>query len=272
MEHCPPGADAAFGRAGDHRVDFPQTRLTAAISGVTIHLMRSIPPDNEARRLAALERYRVLDTSAEQIYDDIVRVAAGVCGAPIALISLIDQHRQWFKARVGLEAAQTPREYAFCEHVIRQQQTFIVTDATRDPRFAENPLVTGEPGIRFYAGAPLVTPDGYGLGSLCVIDRQERTLDANQIATLEGLARVVVNLLELRRTSHELAAALASIRTLSGLLPICIRCKNIRNDAGYWQRVEAYVREHTDTRFSMELCPSCSGKLFPPGEAQLSGA
>ena len=225
--------------------------------------MKTPLPENEAQRQAALERYRVLDTGAEQVYDDIVKVASYVCGTPIALVSLIDEERQWFKARVGLETEQTPREQAFCAHTIMNRQTLVVEDATQDERFAYNPLVIGEPRIRFYAGAPLVTSDGYGLGSLCVIDRERRTLGPEQLATLEALARVVVTQLELRRTSHELAEALGNVKTLTGLLPICIRCKSIRNDTGYWQRVENYVRDHTEAQFKMELCPVCEAKHLP---------
>jgi GAF domain-containing protein len=226
------------------------------------------PPvsEQEEKRLAALARYRVLDTQTEQAYDDIVKAASFVCGTPIALVSLIDERRQWFKARVGLDVAETPREQAFCVHTIAQMSTLVVEDATQDARFAENPLVTGEPKIRFYAGAPLVTPEGFGLGSLCVIDRQARRLDSKQIEILEALARVVVNALELRLVSRDLADQLAQVRTLTGLLPICIRCKNIRNDTGYWQRVESYVREHTEARFTMELCPACSEKHLPRGD------
>ena len=228
--------------------------------------MNSPVPEHEAKRLAALERYKILDTVAEQAYDDIVKVASYICGTPIALVSLIDEQRQWFKARVGLEVPETPREQAFCDYTIRQKSTLIVEDATQDERFASNPLVTGAPDIRFYAGAPLITPDGFALGSLCVIDRQARTLTAEQISALESLARVVVNTLELRFISTQLAGALNSVKTLSGLLPICIRCKNIRNDAGYWQRVESYVKEHSDAKFTMELCPSCSSKYLPKVE------
>ncbi len=225
--------------------------------------MASLLPANETLRLAALKSYQILDTAAEAAYDDIVQVASFICQTPIALVSLIDKDRQWFKARVGLDTTETARELAFCAHTILQQNTMIVEDATRDDRFAQNPLVTGSPGIRFYAGAPLVTPDGFGLGSLCVIDRQSRQLTPGQISALEALARTVVTHLELRRTSANLAAALANARTLTGLLPICIRCKNIRNDTGYWQRVESYVKEHTEAKFSMELCPACSSKHLP---------
>ena len=225
--------------------------------------MASLLPANEKARLAALEHYQILDTAAETAFDDIVKVASFICQTPIALVSLIDQNRQWFKARVGLDTTETAREQAFCAHTILQENTLIVEDAAQDDRFAKNPLVTGDPGIRFYAGAPLVTPDGFALGSLCVIDRQARRLSQGQISALEALARTVVTHLELRRTSADLATALANTRTLTGLLPICIRCKNIRNDTGYWQRVESYVKEHTEAKFSMELCPTCSSKHLP---------
>lgn len=155
----------------------------------------------EAARLAELARLKVMDTGPEEPFEDLVERAAIVMDAPIALISLIDADRQWFKSRVGLQAQQTPREYAFCDHAIRvPNETLIVHDATADVRFADNPLVTGDPNIRFYAGAPLVTSNGKAIGTLCVIDSVARTLDAGQIEMLNLLAKRVIYLLEERRS------------------------------------------------------------------------
>ncbi|HVE70483.1 MAG TPA: PAS domain S-box protein [Thermoanaerobaculia bacterium] len=162
---------------------------------------------HENERLAALARYAVLDTTAEDAFDELVQLASSICATPIALISLVDATRQWFKARVGLEAPETPRQISFCTHAIRQNDLFVVHDAQADPLFAENPLVTGDPHIRFYAGAPLITPDGFNLGTLCVIDREPRVLDPAQQQALVALARQVVVQLELRRQIAEKAIA-----------------------------------------------------------------
>jgi PAS domain S-box-containing protein len=162
-------------------------------------------PANESDRLVALDRYHILDTLPEEVYDDLTQLAADICGTPIALISLVDKDRQWFKSRVGLDATETPRDISFCGHAIAAKATLNIPDARQDPRFADNPLVASDPNIRFYAGVPLITHDNFALGTLCAIDTQTHNLTDTQIRQLEALSRLVVNQLELRlnRSSTE---------------------------------------------------------------------
>lgn len=166
--------------------------------------MSSPTPQNESKRLKVLWQYEVLDTVPEEVFDDLTELAARICEAPIALISLVDENRQWFKSKVGVTVSETSRDVSFCAYAITQSDLFIVSDATQDQRFANNPLVTSEPKIRFYAGAPLITPDGHALGTLCVIDKVPRELRLEQKQALRILARHVVSQLELRRRSGEL--------------------------------------------------------------------
>ncbi|MES1243696.1 MAG: GAF domain-containing sensor histidine kinase [Acidobacteriota bacterium] len=193
-------------------------------------------PPNEAERLRALHQYRILDTLPEQVYDDLTRLAAQICSAPMALVSLIDAERQWFKARLGMEGTETERAVSFCAHSVATGEMLVVPDAHRDDRFFDNPSVLGDPFVRFYAGAPLVTPRGHALGTLCVIDRQPRNLSDGQLDMLRILGREVMSQLELRlhvaerehveRTrselisvvSHELRTPLTSIRGSLGLI------------------------------------------------------
>lgn len=170
---------------------------------------------DEAARLAALHRYAILDTPAEAEFDEFSRLAAYICATPISLISLVDTGRQWFKSRLGIAAPETPRDISFCGHAIHGLEVFEVRNALEDERFSDNPLVTSAPNIRFYAGAPLVTPDGHAIGTLCVIDSIPRQLSAEQRAALTTLGRQVVRQLEMRQARRLLSNVLDAASEMS---------------------------------------------------------
>lgn len=181
--------------------------------------MKPPVPGNEAARLEVLRQFEVLDTDPEESFDDLTRLAAYICGTPIAIITLVDADRQWFKSRWGLSLEETSRDLSFCAHAICETGPFIVRDALDDQRFRTNPLVTTEPYIRFYAGSPLTTVEGFRLGTLCVIDRIPRELKPEQVAALRMLSHQVMTQLELRRTiarlSHSLGAQKERVRELT---------------------------------------------------------
>src|SRR5689334_23637468 len=200
----------------------------------------------EQARLRALRSYKILDTDPDKAFDDLTILASHICETPIALISLIDSDRQWFKSRVGVDIAETRRELPFCDKAIQQSDLFIVPDATKDPRFSSNPFVVNDPKIRFYAGAPFKSSDGYTLGTLCVVDMVPRQLTPGQQTALLALSRQVQAQFELRKNLLELRAALQErdkaeaerdesivelqhalehVSRLSGLLPACSACK-----------------------------------------------
>jgi GAF domain-containing protein len=228
--------------------------------------MRAPIPENETQRLNALRRYQVLDTAPEQAFDDVTRLASYICQTPMATVSLVDGDRQWFKSRIGVGYSETPRDEAVCAHTILETDTLVIEDLMADSRFSGNAGIKAR-HLRFYAGAPLITPDRFALGAICVLDQRPRTLTDEQTGALKRLSSLVVNLLELRRTSAALAESLSSVRTLADLLPICCYCKNIRNDKGYWERVDAYITSRTDAVFSHGICPECMKKHFPEAAA-----
>ncbi|WP_199510488.1 GAF domain-containing sensor histidine kinase [Nucisporomicrobium flavum] len=176
--------------------------------------MQAPLPANEADRLAALYELNILDSAPEKDFDDIVALASSVCGVPMSLVSLIDTDRQWFKARLGTDLTETSRDLSFCAHAILGKDLMVVPDVSQDTRFAGHPAVAGESGVRFYAGAPLVTTDGFALGTLCVVDSHPRRLDVEQLQALRALARQVTSQLELRRYAVALANTTARLQEL----------------------------------------------------------
>jgi len=168
-------------------------------------------PANDESRLKTLQDYAILDTAPEPEYDALTQLASAICGTPIALISLVDRDRQWFKSKVGLGATETHRDISFCGHAILETETFVVQDATQDTRFADNPLVTGDPSIRFYAGAPLISENGDAIGTLCVIDSKPKDFPEEKRKALTTLSHMVMTQLELKKKNEKLAQALALI-------------------------------------------------------------
>jgi len=173
------------------------------------------------------------------------------------LITLLDEDRQWFKSKVGLGVPETPREVAFCAHAILQNDVFVVEDASRDTRFANNPLVTSDPSIRFYAGAPLIVAEGVSLGTLCVIDRKPRQLTAAQLDALRILRQAVVTQLKLRRS-------LEDFRLLEQLIPMCAWCHSVRGPDGSWSSLHDYVAR--SGQLTHGLCEDCAANAETPPE------
>lgn len=209
-------------------------------------------PERERERQASLDRLGIIDTAEEKVIDNLTELAATICDVPISLVSLIDKDRQWFKSRFGLDAIETPREDAFCAHAVVQDDIFVIEDATRDKRFANNNLVKGDPKIRFYAGAPLSIDDGLNIGTLCVIDTKPRELTATQRKALGVLRDTVAAQFELRRARMEVEA-------LERIVPMCAWCRKIRTgeDAktDSWIGADEFVMRHSKT--SHGICPTC---------------
>jgi GAF domain-containing protein len=170
--------------------------------------MTAVAPSKESARVAALNRYAILDSEPEQSFDDLVSLAAHICQTPMAMLSLVDDHRQWFKSKYGVEIKETPKDHSVCAHAIQQGDLFIVPDLTKDERFRDNPLVIGDLHLRFYAGAPLINEDGFALGTLCVVDKQPRELNPEQKEAIAALGRLALRQMELRMNLRLLKDAL----------------------------------------------------------------
>lgn len=215
---------------------------------------------DDTRRVTTLRLYKILDTAVEKAFDDLTQLAATICEVPVSLVSFVDEHRQWFKSRTGIDVSETPREHAFCAHAILQPEIMVVPDAALDPRFAQNPLVTGAPKIRFYAGAPLKVAGDVQVGTLCVIDRKPRTLTDAQLRALDILSNAVVTQLELRRSAADLEA-------LESMIPMCAWCRSVRTegaDGTTWQPLHEYVADLE--RVTHGICPNCHNEFLSDNE------
>ncbi len=219
--------------------------------------------EEEEKRLKALAEYRILGTEPESCYDDITKIAARTCNVPISLMTLVDKDRQWFKSKVGFQTNETRRDWSFCTHAIKEDNPLIVKDACLDKRFVDNPLVTGDPKIRFYAGFPLKNNEGNKLGTLCVIDRKAGSLNKVQFSIMELLAKQIVSFLELRKRSLNLLDALSHLHNQEGILSVCSYCREVRNKDGDWQHIEKYLSNVSDIKFSHGVCDSCMERHFP---------
>lgn len=212
-------------------------------------IIAPLPPD-ESERLRALYELDILDTPAEHEFNQLVQLASQICNVPISLISLIDHDRQWFKARVGLDTAETHRNFAFCSHAILGEEVLSVEDTSQDRRFHDNPLVLGDPSIRFYAGIPLKTQAGYKLGTLCVLDTRPRNLSAEQLAALEVISGQVMKLLELRTTNREVLRKQRELEALSATQSriISIMAHDVRGPLGSLQMLFSLIASGSVTQ------------------------
>ena len=220
-------------------------------------------PINEAARLRSLSEYRILGTKPEKAFDNITKMASAICQAPIALISLVDENRQWFKSKVGIKAHQTDRDISFCAHTILDSKPLVVEDALFDEKFCDNPLVQKEPHIRLYAGFPLKTDINHRIGTLCVIDRIPKSLTNSQYKVMEGLAEQATILLELRRRSLALMEEFCQMHDQQGLITTCSYCKSIRDSAGSWHPIDHFLMHHSSLSFSHGICNQCMSQHFP---------
>jgi GAF domain-containing protein len=225
----------------------------------------------DPERLAELASTGLLDSPADPGFDRLAALASKLLRAPVCLVSLVDGHRQFFKSAIGLQEPwatlrQTPLSHSFCRHAVATGQPLIVPDARREPDFRDNPAIP-ELGVVAYLGIPLVTPAGHTLGSFCVIDSVPREWTAEQIDVLDSIAAVVMTEVELRRSMQFARDALAKVRILSGLLPICAWCRQIRDEHGHWRQVEAYIRDHSEADFTHTICETCASAHSPPGAA-----
>jgi GAF domain-containing protein len=226
-------------------------------------------PAPEQARLDALRRYGILDSEPERRFDDIAKLAAAALDMPIAMVSLVDEDRQWSMATVGIARGEVPRAQSFCTHAITQDWSLVIEDASVDARVHATTLVSGATQARFYAGAPLITPEGHRVGTVCVIDKTPRTLARRELDILSGLARQTIELLEHRLTAARLGEAQQRLQTMATLIPICSHCRKVRDEGNHWLTLERLVQAKTGSRFTHGICPDCVREHYPAAADEL---
>lgn len=227
------------------------------------------PTTHEQARLEALRSYGILDSVPERRFDNIAKLAATVLDMPISMVSFVDEDRQWSMASVGVLRGEVPRAQSFCTHAIAQTEPLVIADTSSDPRVAHMLAVTGSTNARFYAGAPLRTPQGHNVGTLCVIDRTPRVLTHRELDILSALARQVVELLEHRLTAARLLDAQTRLQTMVSLIPICSHCRKVRDETNQWMTLERLVQAKTGSRFTHGICPDCVREHYPAAADEL---
>ncbi len=240
--------------------------MSVSVNGASLPSPRVAP---EQARLDALRGYGVLDCAPEARYDEIARLAATALDMPVAMVSLVDADRQWSLAAFGIARGEVPRGQSFCTHAIGHDEPLVITDAGSDSRVSSTLLVTGSTKARFYAGAPLVTPHGHHVGTVCVFDRSPRVLTRRELDILVGLARQTVELLEHRLIAAQLLEARARLQTMVSLIPICSHCRKVRDETNSWLTLERMVQAKTGSRFTHGICPECVREHYPAAADEL---
>ncbi len=224
---------------------------------------------HEQARLDALHGYGILDSPPERRFDDIAKLASAALDMPIAMVSFVDADRLWPMATVGITRDEVPRAQSLCTYAIAQDWPLVIEDASIDARVGATPLVTGPTHARFYAGAPLITPEGHRVGTVCVVDRSPRVLARREADILSGLARQTIELLEHRLTAARLLDAHARLQTMATLIPICSHCRKVRDEANQWLTLERLVQAKTGSRFTHGICPDCVREHYPAAAEDL---
>ena len=222
--------------------------------------MKNSMPFSEEDRLKSLEKYFLDDTSSDVALNKIVKIASVICGTQIAAVSILERDRQWFKAKVGTEISETPREYALCNYTIKGVVPVVVEDTSEDDRFKEHPLVINDPKVRFYAASPIITLEGDILGTVCAVDFTPKSLSTDKIEMLEDLADLARHTIEAHRKAQLLIQLNQNVATLGSLLPVCYKCKSVKTGRGKWELLETFLNREFGTQLSHGICKKCASE------------